>query len=90
MSRSAYRAISDCHLAVQPSHFIYQVLLSYSVAVFSRVTIGYHPYVRLRGAVGLLLRAVVARRQPRVDVPGLPAVEDAVVVEGPGEEQGLG
>jgi hypothetical protein len=36
------RGISDCHFAVQLNHFI-PGFLSYSVAVFSKVTIGYCP-----------------------------------------------
>jgi hypothetical protein len=36
------RVISDCHFSVQLNHFI-PGFLSYSVAAFSKVTIGYHP-----------------------------------------------
>ena len=42
LDHSANRVISDCHFPVQLNHFI-PGFLSYSVAVFSKVTIGYNP-----------------------------------------------
>ena len=45
--RLQVRVISDCHFAVQLNHFR-PILLSYSVAVFLKVTIGYHPIAGAR------------------------------------------